>query len=100
MPITLSKENTIALIYQSNKLKYHQNKRIFKTMYPWKCLKCSTDILISFKQFSNIAIFCDACKSEANNKDKDIKLIQYQYMKVVKFNQLKMIESFLDKIKI
>jgi hypothetical protein len=100
MSISLSKEDTNKIIYESIKNQNYKNRYTFKTMYPWKCLKCLAPILISYKQFSNIAIFCSNCKHEANNKNKDNKIIQYQYMRVVKENQLKLVESFLDKIPI
>lgn len=98
--IYLDKETSLKIILEYNKINSYPNRYIFHTKFPWKCMKCLTEIFISYKQFGNNAIFCENCKSEANNKDKKIKFIQHQYMRVVKEKQLKIIESFFDEIKI
>jgi len=98
--IHLDKETSLKIILEYNKINSYPNRYIFYTKFPCKCMKCLTEIFISYKQFGNNAIFCDNCKAEANTKDKRIKFIQHQYMRVVKEKQLKMIESFFAEIKI
>ena len=98
--ITLSKEDTLKLIYESRKQKEHKVNYIFKTKEPWYCLKCLKRIYISFTQDKNPSIFCNEHITEALTKDKELKLIQVHYLRYVKEKQLKILESHLDTIKI
>lgn len=97
MEIILDKKTTLQLLYQSSKDNIFDDRFSFKTKYPWKCLSCLNDIYISYRQFSVIAIYCDNCKNEAQKDTKNSKIIQAQYMRIVKENQLKLIEEFMNK---
>lgn len=94
--ITLSKPDTLQIIMENNRFQSISEKYSFAVKYPWKCLHCLTDIFISYKQFSNIAIFCDNCKNEANDSSKEAKLIQMQFMRRVKEAQYNLINSFFE----
>ncbi len=97
MGIVLSKENTLQIIMENQRFQSISEKYSFAVKYPWKCLNCLTDIFISYKQFSNIAIFCEDCKNEANDSSKEAKIIQGQFMRRVKEAQLKLIDSFFEQ---
>lgn len=99
--VILTKEETLKLIYNSMKNEYHENRYSFVVKFPAKCLKCLNPIFISYKQFGINSIFCDNCKSKSEHRGSEkLKIVQYNYMRVIKEKQLKQIESFFDKIKI
>lgn len=97
MSITLQKEDTLRIIYENFKLQNYDVKHTYTVSYPWHCLNCFEDIYISYRQFSNIAIFCENCKSHANDITKESKIVQFQYMRRVKENQIKLINSFFKE---
>lgn len=89
--ITLTFDETYTLLYQAKKRKV---KRFgFQTKYKWQCLHCLTTIYISYKQYGRHCIFCDSCRTKANQET----IVQYQYMRVLKDRQIQMIEKMLNK---
>lgn len=86
----LTKEQTYKIFVDKSKLSSIANKFKFTNKCEWKCLACLSTIYISYKQYGINAIFCDSCLPKFSTKPT---IAQYQYMRVLKENQIKLIES-------
>lgn len=94
--ITLTKEQTLELIYISRKqdtpFKYKLD-----TKMKWNCLKCATEIYIKFHtKVKVIDIYCKDCEEDAKITDENIKKVQHRFVNNVNMHKLKFIEKFFD----
>jgi hypothetical protein len=88
--IDLTKNQTYSLLIDEIKNKSIKNKYIFTTKTKWYCLCCGLTIFVSYEQYGRNSIFCPICYPKMANKET---IAQYQYMKKLKEQQLKLIES-------
>lgn len=86
----LSKNQTFQILINDRKQESFKNKYKFNTKYKWWCLNCMSTLYISYKQYGRNSIFCDDCLPKMQNKET---IAQYQYMRVLKERQLKLIET-------
>ena len=89
----LTKEQSLQIIFNNNKIEALKHRYKFTTKTKWKCLSCLTPLYISYKQYGTNSIFCDVCYPKFANKPT---MAQYQYMRVLKEYQVKLIETQLN----
>jgi hypothetical protein len=87
----LTKEQTYSLIYNRNKTESIKNRFKYTTKYKWYCLSCLTPLYIGYTCYGRNAIFCPICYSKFQNTET---IIQYQNMRVLKENQLKIVSDY------
>lgn len=97
MELTL--HQTVEHLYNINKRESIKKKYKTSTKFKWKCLGCMKDIYIRYDSYGRQAIFCPSCFSKVQLKPT---VAQYQYMRILKEQQLNFINtyhnSFLEKI--
>ena len=86
----LTKQQTLILFAADAKVKAFKNKYKFCTKYKWWCLHCKAVIYVSYKQYHKNVIFCSDCHYEYCKKPT---IVQYHYIRVLKENQIKLMES-------
>lgn len=95
----LSLKQTIQHLYNIKKREISNKKYRTSTKFKWKCLGCMKDIYIRYDSYGRAAIFCPSCFSKVQLKPT---VAQYQYIRVLKEQQLQFINTyhndFLDKI--
>lgn len=85
MVMELSYQQTLQLYANLNIVSANKRKYSYTTKVKAQCLSCLTPIFISFKQYGIQNIFCKSCYSKYQTKPT---IVQYQYMRVIKENQL------------
>jgi hypothetical protein len=90
----LNKNQTIQLTINHNKVESFKQRYKFTTKYKWWCLSCLSVLYVSYKQYGINSIFCDECYPKMVRKET---IVQYQYMRVLKDRQMKLIESQINK---
>lgn len=88
--IELNKQDSLKLIHNNKKTLGNKNRYVFTTRFPWNCLNCMTEIYVGYHQDAPSAIFCADCIQCAMTPN----IVTYQYMRVMKEKQIKLIESF------
>lgn len=92
----LTKQQTLEHLYKIKKRQKHYKT---STKFKWKCLGCMKDIYIRYDSYGRQAIFCPSCFSKVQLKPT---VAQYQYMRILKEQQLNFINTyhnnFLEKI--
>jgi len=86
----LSKEDTYSILYRNRKQKAINKKYTYTTKYKWWCLCCLKVIYISYTQYGRNSIFCTPCYIKNYNFQT---IVQYQYMRILKERQMKLIEN-------
>lgn len=89
----LTKEQTLQLLINKNKRESISKKYSFSTKFKWKCLGCMKDIYISYNSCSRQAIFCPECYNKVQLKPT---VVQYQYMRKLKEQQLKFVDTYVN----
>lgn len=90
----LSKEQTLEHIVNINKRKAIARKYSFSTKFKWKCLGCMKDIYIRYDSCGRQAIFCPSCFNKVQQKPT---VAQYQYMRVLKEQQMKFVDTYANE---
>jgi hypothetical protein len=85
----LTKHQTYLILFNNLKRKSFKKRFKFTTKYKWNCIKCGIIIYVSYKQYGRNSIFCENCYK--SNPESTV--IQLQYMRKLKEEQLKLIES-------
>lgn len=80
--MTLSKEESLLLAFQQNKILANENRFKINSKIKTKCLKCFETIYIGYFNSSIKSIFCENHKSYANEKN----VVQLQYLRTIKEN--------------
>lgn len=88
--IEINKVDSLKLIYKVKHIHSVRNRYNFTTKFPWKCLNCLIPIYLSYYQNSVSSVYCKNCISHSINPT----IVTYQYLRVLKENQIKLIESF------
>lgn len=91
--ITLGKTDTFKLIYNNQKINNNKNRYVFTTKFPIACLGCLTELFVSYDNLGINSIFCPHCQHKANYPN----IVQFQYLRVIKERQLKLLNSFEPK---
>lgn len=88
--IQLTKEQTLKHLYL---LKKRRKKYKTSTKFKWKCLGCMKDIYVSYESHGRKAIFCQSCFNKVQLKPT---IAQYQYMRKLKEQQMKFVDTYVD----
>lgn len=92
--ITLSKEQTLQVIYNYRK----QNtpfKYKFNTLMRWNCLRCMTPIHIKYHTNTKIQdIYCDECVEEIKDADENMKIVQRRFVTSVNIRKVEFTKNF------
>jgi len=86
----LSKADTYKLLVNFEREKSINQKYTFTTKYAWKCLHCMQIIYVSYRQYGRNSIFCNPCYIKTALVET---VVQYQYMRILKENQMELMES-------
>ena len=89
----LTKDLSLKILYNSQKERAIREKYSFTTKYRWKCLHCLKTIYFSYKQYGRNQIFCSECFKTGIKQT----VVQYQYMRILKEKQTKLINSLINK---
>lgn len=89
--ITLSQKDTYKLLYLNNKFNTINKRYKFKTLHQWWCLNCSKEIFIRYDTIGLPNIFCK--DEECQKKAMIPTIVQYQYLKRLKDEQLKLFNN-------
>ena len=85
----LTKDQSFKFIIKNAKFEALKTKYRFTTKYKWWCLHCLKPIFVSYKQYGRNSIFCEPCYVRTAKTET---VAQYQYMRILKENQMKLIE--------
>ncbi len=88
--IQLTKQQTYEHLYLLSK---RRKKIKTSTKFRWKCLGCMKDIYVGYLSYGRKAIFCPACFNKVAQKPT---VAQYQYMRKLKEQQAKFINTYVD----
>lgn len=91
MSITLSKDQTINLYFDDNKLKSLNKRLKFRTYHKWWCLNCNKEIFVKYDTISFVNIFCK--DKDCQEKAKHPTIIQAHYLKRLKEDQLRLFDN-------
>lgn len=86
----LTRQQTISLYVNANMQQQFDNNHNFVTKFRCNCLSCLTTIYVSFRQYGIQNIFCPSCYNKYQNKPT---IVQYQYMRIIKERQLKLLSN-------
>lgn len=91
--ITIDKKNTLMQLALEKKINSNKYKYKYSTRHKWRCLGCGKDIYVKYDNLTVRSIYCkdDECQSYANHEN----ILQYQYLRKLKEEQFKIIETIL-----